>query len=1080
MAGALSVSLGLGGVPLQAFAEQLAVQEAGHQEARGSWRHDGNRWTFVLQDGGLAQGWQLVGGRWYLFDARGSMLTGWQQRDGSWYYLGADGAMLASQWLLDAGVWYWLGASGRMHHGCWKLEGDSWYWLHDNGAMATGWAQIPTNVEGHVVDDWYLFGPDGAMLTGWQKVGDDWFFLYPEGDMAHAADVGGYWLREDGVWDDAARPGDWGVQSVAATLAVQEALDPAATEGVIRVSSDIPFAQELKAGTLRLGGALEDGYEIVNVTRTSPTEAQVRVKGSFAADEDWGVGSVEFDEGSFADGHAHGIAAVTVARGGGVVQDSEQGYNGSEGLFCLSVDMGSAQLPEGVTAADFTFPSDPGVRVKDADFEPWGNHAELAIEASGATPYEQLRALDAALTDGLRVTGTSVGEVMAYGADINSESALSYVTPELTALIVRGLDGTGWQATDDGGATVHLDLVVLPSSGAVDLSRSTVSFADESLQVLEGSGAADTNALELVVGRLSADELAELKVAYGIDDTAEVMDAYVFQLASKMAAGVSVAGGVTNQWGVELPADEALPAQAFNIAGLGATGMADDELVAAQSLAAQADSSEKRARQADEAFKYVSKVLNVIGAFATAYAKTGPAGAIAGVAGIIGIIADALTPTGWTIDDVMKQLQQMDGKLDAMSAQLSDISSQIKALDAALDYKTKSGKLSELAHMAYAYRPWVSKALTATKDAADRDSFKVGVDDPSTSVTGTALQNMADQTKLQSRETGKGLSSYNIACDLADMLIGTYELGVNGAAQSFCDYTASQVNWEPETFYARKLFFAYVTGAFYYAYTSAINELNWDIAASDNPNEKEVKRNSIKTLAAKAETLSKLIGEKGTLTAGTTDRSDGTVLNTVVNRLFRKAWGSNIDRTPSITIPFRNIWDSTYTSVFNDLLTERDEDLEHGYSCGSTLSRGNYETMATRQAYVRTVPGYEKCTSIYEEFVAVGLWSRSLDVDRAYGGGTKHEGQSHLRTWTGWETCNELTYALVGNPTRSSKSDQASIYHRRGYSADMYDIRHNRSVGQQQIYYYNVNYHAGECRWWVNLDLWPAFELRAV
>ena len=44
----------------------------------------------------------------------------------------------------------------------------------------------------------------------------------------------------------------------------------------------------------------------------------------------------------------------------------------------------------------------------------------------------------------------------------------------------------------------------------------------------------------------------------------------------------------------------------------------------------------------------------------------------------------------------------------------------------------------------------------------------------------------------------------------------------------------------------------------------------------------------------------------------------------------------------------------------------------------------------------------------------------------------------------------------------------------------MYDIRHNRSVGQQQIYYYNVNYHAGECRWWVNLDLWPAFELRAV
>ena len=61
----------------------------------------------------------------------------------------------------------------------------------------------------------------------------------------------------------------------------------------------------------------------------------------------------------------------------------------------------------------------------------------------------------------------------------------------------------------------------------------------------------------------------------------------------------------------------------------------------------------------------------------------------------------------------------------------------------------------------------------------------------------------------------------------------------------------------------------------------------------------------------------------------------------------------------------------------------------------------------------------------------------------------------------------------------TSKSSMASISHVRTHSADMYDITTNRSVGSQKIFEYDVNYHAGACRWYVDLTITAPMAFKA-
>lgn len=657
------------------------------------------------------------------------------------------------------------------------------------------------------------------------------------------------------------------------------------------------------------------------------------------------------------------------------------------------------------------------------------------------------------------------------------DDAAHKATPELTAYIARGNNGKGYQLTSNGGARVNLSVRIDSTGGQVDLSKAILAFANSNVSISDETVSPDaSNQAELTVANLNADELATLKAEWRVDDTNEFMNAYVSQLANLMAQGVSVQGGISNRSGIELPADTTVQTTAINLASFGMASAPDEQMLVAQNENGGED--EARAKRVSETCKYAAQILNLIGSFATSIATETPGATIQGMGAFLGFIAQALAPTGWTTQDVMNAVLALDSKMDGMSAQLGEISSQLQKLETSVDYKTQVGKITELCNKAMAYYPWTTQCTQTIKDEPDRDIYKVG--DPASSKTGTALESLREQTIKQSQLTGEGLSTFNVASDLADAIIGNSTTQLTGAARSFFDYTASCVNWEPETYYARQAFIAYVGDAFINAYNAAMNELAWQIAEAKTDNERLVLCQNRKNLADKATAVANLIGEEGELIPNTTDRADGKVLCTVNGRLYAKS----SDGLATIYAPIRTLDQSDFTSSFNDLLTERDEDLDSTPACTNTMSRANFETMAEREAYVRTVPNYSDVTSIRKELELVGLlpydFSYPVPSSESYNSGNDCATASpHDYNSIAWVRPKSIGYAMCGEVTQTSKSDAASQYHKRTYSADAFDIDNNRAVGKQELYDYNVRYLVFPARWQVDLTVMPMFEMHA-
>ena len=140
----------------------------------------------------------------------------------------AIAAQAAEGWEQDAGRWTYRLASGQLATG-WERIGGSWFLFGDDGTMLTGWQQN--------AGAWYYLGTSGAMKRSqWQKWNGAWYYLGQDGAMLRNAEVDGCWLRDDGAWDDSARPDDlaalfpsWNADSAAlATLVafVQDVVDP--------------------------------------------------------------------------------------------------------------------------------------------------------------------------------------------------------------------------------------------------------------------------------------------------------------------------------------------------------------------------------------------------------------------------------------------------------------------------------------------------------------------------------------------------------------------------------------------------------------------------------------------------------------------------------------------------------------------------------------------------------------------------------------------------------------------------------------------------------------------------------------
>lgn len=162
---------------------------------------------------------------------------------------------------------------------------------------------------------------------------------------------------------------------------------------------------------------------------------------------------------------------------------------------------------------------------------------------------------------------------------------------------------------------------------------------------------------------------------------------------------------------------------------------------------------------------------------------------------------------------------------------------------------------------------------------------------------------------------------------------------------------------------------------------------------------------------------------------------------------------------------------SEFQHCFDELMKTRDENKENGYDNPSTMSAGDFATMAQRLDFVRKLPGNEQMTNILAELVAVGI----IDAEPVKVGGNasalSYDRYRKDCINLNWVTDPQYVYFLTGNTTQTKKVDSSSISHVRMYSSDMYDIYNNKFLGKQMLYKYDLHYSTSKSRWILDLDI---------
>ena len=107
--------------------------------------------------------------------------TGWITDDTGTHYIKDDGTKAANEWIDGR----WLDKNGNLTYkpiGKWKLNSTGW-WFEDT-------------------DGWYP-------KNQWQKINGKWYFFTEDGYMDYSEYREGYWLGDDGAWDEKYYGGHW-------------------------------------------------------------------------------------------------------------------------------------------------------------------------------------------------------------------------------------------------------------------------------------------------------------------------------------------------------------------------------------------------------------------------------------------------------------------------------------------------------------------------------------------------------------------------------------------------------------------------------------------------------------------------------------------------------------------------------------------------------------------------------------------------------------------------------------------------------------------------------------------------------
>lgn len=120
----------------------------------------------------------------------------WVSGKGGWQYIDSLGNPLKNIWYYDKNYnkTYYLNQDGYMAIN-WINANKQWYYVGQDGGKKVGWQYIQ--------GQWYYLNSDGVMQTGWIKdANGKYYYLLSDGTMAKNINIDGYFLGEDGTYNN--------------------------------------------------------------------------------------------------------------------------------------------------------------------------------------------------------------------------------------------------------------------------------------------------------------------------------------------------------------------------------------------------------------------------------------------------------------------------------------------------------------------------------------------------------------------------------------------------------------------------------------------------------------------------------------------------------------------------------------------------------------------------------------------------------------------------------------------------------------------------------------------------------------
>ena len=823
---------------------------------------------------------------------------------------------------------------------------------------------------------------------------------------------------------------------------------------VIRLVSDIPFADNLSKSDLVLGEQFES-LSIHSVERLSDCEVEVLLDGDTG--DAGGDGLIVFPSGSFAEASARGSALVAV-ESPVIVFDPERGsYDAGTSVFTIPLSVDNGRFAADASTAAFMFSNQALSAVGFAVDASDDHRAELQVKVVASTPQDQFEALgdvlDAKGEAELMVDGSLlVGHPVINLANDLVEGPAVSLASAIYAAPYGSVSVTDVEDPAEGLVRVRGRVQLAVEDGTLDLQRmDQVTFPVFSEQVVDGFLGNETVELDGLYDNgfsfffnLPADVVEDLKtnlVEFGVEDTEGTLRENIEALVS--CAQVRLADGVVlNAYGIGQDACD--------------VGLAQGSLSQASVLGNPTD-------DAKTAFETLEFLANAIGGFAQ-----GKGNISNGIGSLFGLIASFLNTTPEvTLTDIYNELKTMEGQMDVMQREIEGLACKLDNIDRRAGYVANWAEIKHRMTTLDGYGG-LYEILMKNIDKTDTGESYDDFNDKNKKLLGNYVKAMKKQEKLTAT------TSYAETMALGDLILGQGE----DVVSEYYSWLESYYNWDPETFAAKNTYLGSLFTAYTYgygstmAYLNALNGIEGDpddpFSGGDGPYSK-----NIESLKSQAERVTlKIYGtveldDKGKpylakpsdYYQNTQALANGKIKNLVTNKVYDA-------NTLLASNTYSNVAVDGFGKNVDEGAIHKFEFDNHGY-----INLGQWDQMQSNLKQVRLVKNFEGADSLYAELMALGVGASSY----AGWGNPQNVGDfnnDHL--WRGWYWEERPSSLIaVGNASYSKTIDRASIEHEREVKVDVFDLKTGGVTRNMLLSWHREVYKVSPPKWGYKHKLWP-------